>query len=69
MAVPSKSEIACTVAILDIQGDTAISLSVSARWWAGERSHSGGVRSFPQRALTLLKAPSVLLFGMKTTCL
>ena len=29
----------------------------SARWRAGERSRSGGVRSVARRALTLLNAP------------
>ena len=40
----------------------AIQLSAcvaSARWQAGDRSCSGGVRSVARRALTLLNAPQV----------
>ena len=51
--VLDQSEIVCTVAISDIQGDTVISLF-------RERSRSGGVRSVARRALTLLNAPQVV---------
>ena len=50
MAVPSKSEIVCIVAILDVQGNTAITLCANSRWHAGECSRSGGVRLFPKHA-------------------
>ena len=40
--VLGQSEIVCTVAILDLQSDTAISL---CRERVGERSRLGGVRS------------------------
>ena len=49
--VLGQSEIVCTVAILDVQGNT------DARWRAGERSRSGGERLVAQRTLTLLNAP------------
>ena len=48
--VLGQSEIICTVAILDVQGDTAIACVRGG----------GGVRSVARRALTLLNAPLMM---------
>ena len=65
--VLGHSEIVCTVAILDVQGDTDISLCRERALARRRVLGSGRMRSVTQRAFTLLNAPQGVV-SKKPSC-